>query len=190
MLKKIIILFSFIFMAFSVIFSITAQNTRPKRQPSSTRNIQDLYNYIKEKTKKNQYYENSIVFNHHKFAWHDAKKKQYKQSSYYSYTSDEPTLRMYKIIEMIDKIIYETEYLYDNDGKLILIFESQNDYETLKYREIKFFFEKEKCINIIVDKEVLSSENQEYSSKMNKLEEEAKRLKEYFINEMKDYQNE
>ncbi|TAE75679.1 MAG: hypothetical protein EAZ85_01865 [Bacteroidetes bacterium] len=188
--KKYFIQFLLFFIYLFLIFSATAQETRPKRQPSATRNIQDLYHYIKEKVKKNQYYENSIVLNQNKFEWNDAQKKQIKQSSHYSYMGDTPTLRMCKVVEIKNKISYETEYLYDNDGKIILIFETQNDYEAVNYRELKFFFEKEKCINIMVNKEILPADNQEYSSKMKKMQEEATRLKQYFLTEMNEYQNE
>lgn len=183
-------IFLFLILHSILYFNIFAQPIRPKRQPSSTRHIQDLCNYIKEKVKKNQYYENSIVLNQGKFQWSDASKKQFKQSSFYSYVGNEPILRMFRTVETKERLIYEYEYVYDNDGKLIFILESQNDYENLKYRELKAFFEKEKCINVIVDKEILSSDNQEYAPKITKIAEEGMRLKEYFLSEMKEYQNE
>lgn len=186
MIIKNIFLFLFIF----IHLNIAAQINRPKRQPSATRHIQDLYNYIKEKVKKNQYYENSVILNQNKFDWHDASKKQFKQSSFYSYVGELPVLRMYRTIETKNKISYEYQYIYDNDGKLIMLLEMQNDYEMQNYRELKAFFDKEKCINIIIDKEVLSAQNQEYASKIKKIETEGIRLKEYFLEEMKQYQSE
>jgi hypothetical protein len=181
------IFLGFILLIFYHSIIVAQTNKPPKREPSITRYIQDLYQYVKDKIRKNQYYENTLFLNRDNVEWSDKTQKKYIQSSHYSLIDDKPILRMSRCFIYQNEIEYEYHFLYDNDEKIILIYERQNDTNKLNYRELKVFFEKEKCINIIVDKQVIPTEDKEYNQKITKLQIEGQKLKQYFLQEVEEY---
>jgi hypothetical protein len=162
--------------------------TPTKREPSVTRYIQDLYQYMSSKCNRGQYYENTRTLNQDKLKWYDDVKKLYSQSFYYSYVGEEAVLRIARVSQKTDKLEYDYEFAFDNDGVLILIIERQNDVNLHKFRTLKAYYHKEKCINIILDIEISPSNDEQHTEKLKNLQKKGKELREIFLLEMKEYQ--
>jgi hypothetical protein len=147
-----------------------AQKTqRPVREPSTTRYLKDLYQYVKDKARRNQYYMNEFSVNTHSLAWKDNKVKHKAYIFYYSFSGDnKPLLRLAVFIHKQDKIDTRYEFMYDNDGNVAFCLEKQNN-ETFPYRECQVFYEKGLCINLILDKEVIDQKATEpYQEKIDR----------------------
>ena len=143
------------------------------REPSSTRYIKDFYEYVSGNIKRNQYYVNEIRLNSNRLLWSDNKIFHIIEKFHYSYGGDHvPSLRMITLSETDNKINYYYEFLYDTDGKLIYCFEKQNDTNTFTYREFKVYYEKSLCINLVLDKEIIDSNDISHNDKINRIYEE------------------
>lgn len=146
-----------------------AQETkRPVREPSTTRYLKDLYQYVKDKARRNQYYMNEFSVNTHSLAWKDNKVKHKAYIFYYSFSGDnKPLLRLAVLVQKQDKTETRYEFMYDNEGNVAFCFEKQND-DAFPYRECQVFYEKGLCINLILDKEVIDQKATEpYQDKIN-----------------------
>jgi hypothetical protein len=141
---------------FWTFFAVYAQGTkRPTREPSTTRYLKDLYQYVKDKVRRNQYYMNEYVINAQSLPWKDKTMKHQSFLFYYSYSGDKkPILRLAVCVQKQDKIEKRTEFMFDQDGNVSYCYEKQND-TNLAYRELQIFYEKGLCINLMVDKEIL-----------------------------------
>lgn len=180
--KLFLILFLQIIVNFLPNFSpLFAQN--PKRFPSVTRNIEDFYRYVSEKIKHNQYYINEWTYNQFKQTWWDKTANYGSESYYYSFLGEnEPVIRLASMQILKDtfantkennkneKQPYYYEFLYNQEGHLSLVVERQKDEKNLPYREMKVFFDKRKCINIFLDKDIIPHNNTGYNEKIGVLQ--------------------
>lgn len=125
------------------------------REPSTTRHLKDSYLYIKDKAKKNQYYLNEFMVNSNALFWNDNVIRQKSYLYYYTFLGDNtPFLRLAVVIEKTNDTEIRTEFMYDQDGNLGYCIEKQND-KNLAYREFHVFYEKELCINLMLDKDII-----------------------------------
>jgi hypothetical protein len=117
--------------------------------------------------------------------WADAKPYHNVYRYYYSFVGDNsPSLRLITRLTKTAEINYYVEFLYDTDGKMIYFYEKQNDQSKFTYREFKAFFEKDLCVNIMVDKEVIDIKDQQYNPKVNGIKILGGQLVQRFMNDM------
>ncbi len=132
-----------------------AQVAKPIREPSTTRYLKDMYQYIKDKARRNQYYMNEFIINTNSFS---AKKNALNHKAYFFYYGlagdGSPLLRLITLVQKTEKTESRIDFMYDQDGNLGYSFEKLTG-SSLSYKEIQVFYEKELCINLIVDQEVV-----------------------------------
>ena len=76
--------------------------------------IADLYQYMRNKIERSEYYLNEYKVNSGSLEWSDLGNFIRTEKYYYSYTGDsKPALRLIKIITKVDDKRYYTEYMYD-----------------------------------------------------------------------------
>jgi|GEM_PF-2453580 len=149
------LLFYLFFSSSLLVLKGQAQITRPVREPSTTRNLKDTYLYVKEKVRRNQFYMNEFIVNTHSLTWRDKLLIHSTYIFYYSFLGDDtPLLRFAVLIKKEGEIKTHTEFMYDQDGHLGYCIENQND-TARAYKELHVFYEKERCINVIANKEVI-----------------------------------
>ena len=125
-------------------------------ESSATRSTKDLYEYVQQKIKSNQYYLNEFKINPSNIPWMNTKSYQNTQQYYYSFVGDAtPILRFVSSYTKIAGKNYYSEYLYDIDGNLAFYFEKQNDRQKYPYEEFGAFFDNNKCVNIIINQELI-----------------------------------
>ena len=184
MKTKFLILILFIF------FGITmAYSQEFVREPSKTRYIKDIYQYVQEKISRNQYYVNEFRMNVGNLLWSNSKAFQSTQQYHYSFVGDDsPVLRLVIVVSKVAGKNYYSEYLYDNNTKLVYAFEKQNDSETYSYREIHAYFEEDLCINLLVDKEIIDAKKGlgQHTLKVNSFQEIGKFYSERFKEDMQE----
>ncbi len=171
---------------------LQAQTPKPKipREPSTTRYLKDMYLYVKDKARKNQYYINEFSVNTHALLWKDNSTSQKSYIFYYSFLGDDtPLLRLAVLTEKQGDTEIRTEFLYDQDGNMGLCFEKQN-LEKLAYREMTVFYEKDLCINLILDKEVIDPRNSKpHQAKVEKFKKLAKEVYQKFTQDQANLEN-
>jgi hypothetical protein len=169
-----------------------AQDKGFVREPSTTRYIKDIYQYVQEKINRNQYYINEFKVNTNNLPWLELSKYQSTQQYYYSFVGDDtPVLRLVTLVSRVNDKNYYTEYLYDNDGRLIFCYEKQNDQATFPYREFRAYFENGLCINLILDKEIIEAKNTSpYKTRLDSFQLSGKYFAQKFFADMKEVKNE
>jgi hypothetical protein len=171
---------------------LLAQERGFVREPSTTRYIKDIYQYVQEKINRNQYYINEFKVNTHNLPWLELNKFQSTQQYYYSFVGDDtPVLRLVTLISKVNDKNYYTEYLYDNDGKLIFCYEKQNDHAAFPYREFRAYFENGLCINLLLDKEIIEAKNTSpYKTRLDSFQSRGRYFAQKFFVDMKEVKNE
>ena len=161
--------------------SAYAQIPRPPREPSTTRHLKDMYAYINGKITANQYYLNEIRINPNKLVGKDEIPQSQSYFFYYNYDGEnKPVLRLIASIYTKGKVETRTDLMYDQDGNLSYCIETQND-STQKHREFHVFFEKELCINLIIDKEIIDQKDTKpYKTKIEEIQRLGKALRTKF----------
>lgn len=185
MAKKIFKIFISLFILSIQINELLAQDF--VREPSTTRYIKDIYQYVQEKISRNQYYLNEFKMNTANLPWVNNKPFQSTQQYHYSFVGDNSAvLRLVIVITKVAEKNYYTEYLYENSGKLVFCFEKQNDTETHSYRELSAYFENNLCINLLIDKEIIDAKKGlgNHATKIKKLFESGKFYAERFQTDM------
>jgi hypothetical protein len=189
------VLFYFTLFCFVLFFTISFQNKifgqeRPKRFPSATRNIEDLYRYVHEKIKHNQYYVNEWNYNHFKQDWWDKTQNYGTEAYHYSFLGEnEPVLRMATLHILKEKMLYQYEFLFNQEGHLCLVIEKQKDTAKFPYREMRIFFDKRKCVNLFLDKDIIPHNNTGYNEKIGILQELGEDYYQKFQKQVEDIVN-
>jgi hypothetical protein len=144
---------------FFTLLNTAAQETFV-REPSATRYIKDLYQYVREKINRNQYYVNEFKINSSNLKWADEQHFQTFTRHFYSFVGDDsPVLRLVMLTTKVGDKHYYSEFAYDNDGSLVYAYEKQNDTLTYAYREIHVYLDRDLCLNLILDQEVIDVKN-------------------------------
>ncbi len=156
-LKQIKLLFTLIFLLGLIPISSKAQDSSLAH--SETRNIRDLYDYVKYKIERNQYYLNEFKINSDDLLWSDGKPYQYILQYFYSFAGDNtPLLRLATVVKKDGPLNYYFEFLYNNKGELAYVFEKQNQAESFPYRELRAYFTDDLCINLYQGDELIDLE--------------------------------
>ncbi|MCU0447194.1 MAG: hypothetical protein MUE85_20045 [Microscillaceae bacterium] len=173
-------------------FVLLAQDSGFVREPSTTRYIKDIYQYVQDKINRNQYYINESRVNTTNLPWLELSKFQSTQQYFYSFVGDDtPVLRLVTIVAKVNDKNYYAEYLFDNDGKLIFCYEKQNDSATYPYREFRAYFENGLCINLLLDKEIIEAKNTSpYRTRLEVFQSTGKFYAQKFFADMKEVKNE
>jgi hypothetical protein len=158
------------------------------REPSTTRYIKDIYQYVQEKIARNQYYINELKLNPSNLPWLASQNYQSTQQYFYSFVGDDsPSLRLVTIVSKINQINYYYEYLYDNDGKMVFCYEKQSDTKALPYRELKAYFHNNLCINLLLDQEIIeANKTAPYKARLDAILNEGKLYFQKFLADMKE----
>lgn len=144
-----------------VCFSLQAQDSTLAL--SETRNIRDLYDYVKYKIERNQYYLNEFKINSDDLLWSDGKPYQYLLQFFYSFAGDNsPLLRLATVVKKDGPINYYYEFLYDNKGELAYVFEKQNQADSFPYRELRAYYANAICINLYQGEEIIDLESTDF----------------------------
>lgn len=171
---------------FSLHISVLAQE-RPKRFPSITRNIEDMYRYVSEKVKQNQYYVNEWSYNHFRQPNSDKTIKYGTECYYYSFLGEnEPILRLITVQILREQVLYYYEFLFTQEGHLCLVLERQKDEKNISYRNMKIFFDKRKCINLFLDKDIIPHTNTGYNEKVGILQKLGEEYYQKFLLQLPD----
>lgn len=161
------------------------QSTTFAQNPTQTARenyVKDLYQYYQSRIKRGKYYLNEYKINANSLQWQNKSNLQKTEKYFYSYTGDaKPILRLISVIIESGSKKLEKKFVFDQNEKMVLCIEEQNQEDKYPYRQLKAYFsEKEELVMIRHDRTYIPYTSLDQNPRLIELQKESKKLVEKF----------